>query len=224
MTGPSDELESSLISGETVVYRTTKHWMAPIADSKWAIVLLLLFLVLAWLQPETSSGVAGAFADLIGFAKVALLVIALAWIAYNVVAWRTSRFAVTNRRVLGRDGLVRRRSTDTLLTSVSDVRSEVPLLGRSMGYGTIRILSASGDSGSDRFSTLRDVEGFRQAILEQKAGVPAPASPAPASTASPAAATTDVTATLASLAELRDSGAITAEEYEAKKTELLGRL
>jgi hypothetical protein len=34
----------------------------------------------------------------------------------------------------------------------------------------------------------------------------------------------EVTRTLASLADLRDRGAISAEEYEAKKTDLLGRL
>ncbi len=34
----------------------------------------------------------------------------------------------------------------------------------------------------------------------------------------------EVTQTLARLADLRDSGAITAEEYEQKKDELLGRL
>jgi hypothetical protein len=33
-----------------------------------------------------------------------------------------------------------------------------------------------------------------------------------------------VTQTLARLADLRDSGAITVDEYEAKKQELLGRL
>jgi len=33
-----------------------------------------------------------------------------------------------------------------------------------------------------------------------------------------------VTQTLARLADLRDRGAITVEEYEAKKAELLGRL
>ena len=46
--------------------------------------------------------------------------------------------------------------------------------------------------------------------------------------AAPAAAETDesleVTQTLARLADLRDDGAITAEEYEQKKDELLGRL
>jgi hypothetical protein len=34
----------------------------------------------------------------------------------------------------------------------------------------------------------------------------------------------DVTRTLASLADLRDRGAVSPEEYEAKKAELLGRL
>lgn len=60
----------------------------------------------------------------------------------------------------------------------------------------------------------------------------APAPPAPSGTASPAAAPTgaplsdpgQVTATLARLADLRDRGAITAEEYETKKAELLSRL
>jgi hypothetical protein len=61
-----------------------------------------------------------------------------------------------------------------------------------------------------------------------------PSDPAPAATDAAAAVATDtgmttdssleVTQTLARLADLRDSGAITVEEYEAKKQELLGRL
>jgi Bacterial PH domain/Short C-terminal domain len=50
----------------------------------------------------------------------------------------------------------------------------------------------------------------------------------PAATGAPGAATgadaDDITRTLASLADLRDRGAITPEEYERKKAELLGRL
>ena len=52
-------------------------------------------------------------------------------------------------------------------------------------------------------------------------GGSAPAAPTPtAARADP----DEVTRTLASLADLRDRGAITAEEYEAKKADLLGRL
>ena len=62
---------------------------------------------------------------------------------------------------------------------------------------------------------------------------PLPSDPAAAATEAasevgvqpaPSDASLDVTQTLARLADLRDSGAITTEEYEAKKQELLGRL
>lgn len=67
------------------------------------------------------------------------------------------------------------------------------------------------------------------------AAAPAPAMPAaPVAPAAPAPApapamateeqTKEVTETLSQLADLRDKGAITADEYEQKKAELLGRL
>ncbi len=53
----------------------------------------------------------------------------------------------------------------------------------------------------------------------------APTQPVAAPVASaPKANPDEVTRTLASLADLRDRGAITAEEYEAKKADLLARL
>jgi hypothetical protein len=54
---------------------------------------------------------------------------------------------------------------------------------------------------------------------------PAPAPAAPAAPPAKAGMTSDeITKTLGNIADLRDRGAITPEEYEAKKQELLGRL
>lgn len=69
------------------------------------------------------------------------------------------------------------------------------------------ILGAMIASGTDR---RRDREALAAAIK---------APPAP-----PAPAREDVAARIGELADLRDRGAITAEEYEAKKAELLARL
>ena len=80
--------------------------------------------------------------------RLTLFLGGLAWIGYNIVAWRTAEY-VTNLRVLGTDGLLRRRSTDTLLTSIADVRTVIPWLGRMLGFGHIRIMSASGAAGAD---------------------------------------------------------------------------
>jgi PH (Pleckstrin Homology) domain-containing protein/putative oligomerization/nucleic acid binding protein len=52
----------------------------------------------------------------------------------------------------------------------------------------------------------------------------APAAPAPAAPAPATMSADDVTRTLANLADLRDRGAISAEDYEAKKADLLRRL
>jgi uncharacterized membrane protein YdbT with pleckstrin-like domain len=58
-----------------------------------------------------------------------------------------------------------------------------------------------------------------------RAQPPAPAAAtAPSTPPPPSMSADDVTRTLANLADLRDRGAISAEDYEAKKSDLLGRL
>jgi hypothetical protein len=56
------------------------------------------------------------------------------------------------------------------------------------------------------------------------APAPAPVAPAPAPTPMPRADPDEITRTLANLADLRDRGAISADDYESKKADLLGRL
>jgi hypothetical protein len=224
------DVDERLITGETVVRTTSKHWIAPLGDSKWAILMIVGALVAAWLQGDSTSGVTGLFNRGLELVRLGLFLGAIAWIAYNIVAWRTAEYHVTNRRVFGTDGLIRRRQTDTLLTSIADVKTVVPWLGRMLGFGNIRIVSASGGAEADSFTSVRDVEPFKREILEQKAGAGAmgerAADPQPAAAPPPISppSSADITATLGELARLRDAGAITAAEYEAKKTELLARL
>src|SRR6185369_6941338 len=100
---------------------------------------------------------------------------------------------------------------------------------------------------------LRDADGFKRAMLDAKhelelelsgarpmpgpairtggpvsgaptAGAPAATGSVPAAAPAAAVSADDVTRTLSNLADLRDRGAISAEEYEAKKADLLRRL
>ena len=54
-------------------------------------------------------------------AALVLVVGGVGWIVYNIIAWRTAEFAVTNMRVLREEGLASKRSSTTLLSSLSDV-------------------------------------------------------------------------------------------------------
>jgi hypothetical protein len=57
-----------------------------------------------------------------------------------------------------------------------------------------------------------------------RAAPPPEAAPAPAAPAARQMSSDEITGALGNLADLRDRGAISPEDYEAKKQELLGRL
>jgi hypothetical protein len=220
-------IADSLIAGETIVFESTKHWMAPIRASLTAVLLILGAWLIRWLSPS----------------GVGLFLTGLGWVIYNIVAWRTAEFAVTNMRILREEGLASHRSSTTLLSSLSDVKTSVGMLGRQLDYGDLTLLTTSGSSGEDRFLSITHPMEFRGAMMEQKmhgqgggaapeslsvgpsqAPVPAAASVTTAGTLAQVRNPNDDAETLKRLAELRDSGAISAEEYEAKKTEILARM
>jgi hypothetical protein len=73
---------------------------------------------------------------------------------------------------------------------------------------------------------IRDAAPITNAAATSTAttGATSATSPAPSAPAAPKADPDEVTRTLANLADLRDRGAITPEEYELKKADLLSRL
>jgi uncharacterized membrane protein YdbT with pleckstrin-like domain len=235
-------IADSLIADEKIVFQSEKHWIAPIRASLVAGLMVLGALVLRAIAPSDRDGVVGWVGGVMDLIAIGLLLAGIAWIAYNIVAWRTAEFAVTNARVLREEGLIRRRNSTTLLSSLSDVKTDVGFLGGRLDYGDIVILTTSGAAGQDKFICITKPLGFRNAAVEQKMALgkaqldtaPAPAAaaapavaaaaPAAAAPASSTAASSDDAATLLRLQDLRDKGAITPEEYEAKKSEILARM
>src|SRR5262245_26292741 len=109
------ESDPRFISGERLVYTTRKHWGSLLTDSIWAILMVAGSFVLAWVQPDNSGGILGFLSRVIDLVRLGLFLGGCGWFIYNIVAWRTAEYTVTSLRVLGHEGLVRRRSTDTLL-------------------------------------------------------------------------------------------------------------
>ena len=240
-------IEENLIATETIDTRSTKAWIAPVRDSGIAVLLLIGAFFVDWITPGATTGIAGTIANILDLIRLGLVVVAVGWIVYNIVVWRTAEFAVTNLRVIREEGFVSRRSSATLLTSVSDVRSRVGFLGRALHYGDLLIFTQSGVAGADRFRSITEPDKFRNAIMTRKlaetpqakaaaqaaagaAASAAGAAAAPAAAATPPVAAptgpsgVDQAAILASLADLRDRGAISPEEFEAKKAEILARI
>src|SRR5262245_46335638 len=93
------DIGTPLISGERVVFTTSKHWAALVAGSMWACLMLLGSFALAWVEPDDSSGLLGFLHRVIELLRLGFFLGGIAWIIYAVVSWRTAAFAVTNRRV-----------------------------------------------------------------------------------------------------------------------------
>jgi len=234
----------NLIAGESIVIEAKKHWIAPVRDSLLAVGMIVLGLLL-WAWNPSGDGILGWLWALVAIARWVLLIGGVAWIVYNVIAWRTAEFAVTTLRVLRNEGMIQRRSSETLLEKVSDVRLNVGIVGKALGYGDLRIFTQSGDAGADNFRSITKPAEFRSAMMGEKlkdqagsraatAAAAAPtapvAAPAPAAPAAPTptpvapAPAEDPADTLVRLADLRDKGILTPEEFEAKKAEVLARM
>lgn len=74
----------------------------------------------------------------------------------------TSEFAITNRRVIIKVGLVSRRTIELNLEKVESIGVEQTILGRILDYGTIEVVGTGGTR--EPFRGLRDPLGFRRAV------------------------------------------------------------
>jgi PH (Pleckstrin Homology) domain-containing protein/putative oligomerization/nucleic acid binding protein len=230
-----------LADGERVALRGRQHVLATLIEGRvaWAIFAAALVLVVLDFQLEP-----GMVRDVFGWLGLGLLLVALAWLVVIYLNWYNQDYLVTNRRVLKVEGVLNKRSADSSLEKINDAVLVQSIFGRMLGYGDLDILTAN-EQSVDRYRMLSQAQTFKRTMLDEKhkleqdvfqipapplraAPPPAPEPPpAPVPAAAPAQrqmTSDEITGALGDLADLRDRGAISPEEYEAKKQDLLGRL
>ena len=140
--------------GEQIEYRTTLYWLV-------FVVPILLLIAAIWLF-----SLGGNIAKILAYIlMVGVLVTGLS----AVIERRTSEFAVTNKRVLIKTGLIRRHSLETLLSKIESIGVAQSLLGRILGFGTI-VISGTGGS-KEPFHRIADPMMFRRRVQEQIAAM-----------------------------------------------------
>lgn len=223
--------DSLLANGEVIAVRTRQHWLSPVAASARPFLIFVAAVVIFVL----GSKVEGTFGDIIRWVAIAGVLIAIAWIGLIVWRWSAQDYLVTNLRVIKVEGILNKHSADSSLEKINDAVLDQGIFGRMLGFGDLDILTANEES-VDRYKWLNKAASFKKEMLNQKValesgygqgrgpGSPAAAAAAPAAPANVVGDADEVTDTLARLADLRDRGAISPAEYDAKKAELLGRL
>ena len=142
-------VDSNLLEGESVLYRTRLHWKLFVAPILFGLIVAV---PVAWIALY---GTWSAFAWI-------PLGIAVLWLLARLIKRQTSEFVVTNKRVLMKVGVFTTRSIELLLTKVEAITVHQSLPGRLLGYGDI-VLTGSGGT-NEPFSTIQSPLAFRNAV------------------------------------------------------------
>lgn len=98
-----------------------------------------------------------------------ILVIAAVLLLWRVVRpwlrWLTTRYVVTSRRVMIRQGLIRRHGRDIPMSRINDVSFDCTLVERMLRCGTLTIESA-GEHGQIALGDVPGVEHVQHTIYE----------------------------------------------------------
>jgi uncharacterized membrane protein YdbT with pleckstrin-like domain len=209
--------------GETVVLDLKPHWWF---FWKHIIVGAAVLLVLVLYVGPMNSPNWGKWPLAIG------ILVYAAFVVVKYLAWTYTHFVLTDRRVISRSGIVSKRGTEIPLERINNIDFHQRIWERVIGAGDLDIESAGRD-GQSHFENVRHPDMVQQEIYRQmevntrrQAGwqAEAIAEHTGPHTAHAVAPPPDVTDQISKLASLRDQGAITTEEFESKKSELLDRM
>lgn len=84
-----------------------------------------------------------------------------------LIEMSTSEFAITNKRVIIKVGLISRRTLEMNLNKIESVNVNQGILGRLLGYGTIVVIGTGGTR--ERFANIADPLTFRKKFQELSA-------------------------------------------------------
>jgi uncharacterized membrane protein YdbT with pleckstrin-like domain len=158
-------IDRNLLEGEHVVFRTRLHWLLFV----WPVLLTVFGLLpVGWLL------FSGSWSNFAWIPPgVGLLILLAAFIKRQ-----SSDFAVTNKRVMMKVGVLTTRSIELLLSKIEAISVDQSVMGRVFGYGDIVVTGSGGTK--EPFSNIQSPLAFRRAV---QSVTDAQITPAPAAAA-----------------------------------------
>jgi len=176
---------------------------------------------------------------------IAFFVVIIGWLVYPIFAWFFAHFMLTERRVILSTGIINKHTMAIPLEMVNDIRSSQNAWERIFKYGDV-VMETAGEYGQQPFTNIGHPLEVKKQIFEQRSiyeqqqgtkrgqemaremATAMQAGPAPAAAAAPPPAgkadELEVVDGLKKLDEMRQSGALSEEEFQRAKKELLDKL
>lgn len=159
-------VDKMLTDGEYVILSAKKTWLRFIGDSIRYIFLYIVFLI-------PSVVIITAFLNYIPNKEQSYIYVLLTagvlllWqIFKDIMAYNSVELAITNKRVIGRIGFIKRKILDCPLNKIQNVSVTEPIFGRIFNYGTICVQTA-GSGVQISFQSIKKAMSVKNSIFAQ---------------------------------------------------------
>ncbi len=180
--------------------------------------------------PDGGPSVSGmSVGQLVLIVCVVISLVILMSAVFDYMRWMSTEYVITSHRVIRISGMFSKQTIDSSLDKINDLQLSQSWLGRMFDYGDIEILTAA-----DAVNMLRKIAHpleFKRAMLDARQlyahgfGYYDPHEVTPYVEATPRTGNEgDIATMLHQLADLRNQGLLSPEEFELKKRELLSRI
>jgi uncharacterized membrane protein YdbT with pleckstrin-like domain len=142
-------ISKNLLPDEKIIYRTKKHWI--IFLTPLVLTLMTLFFYL------------NSNDYIVRISYILALVTLLHWLN-QFLLYYASEFAITDKRVMMREGFFYRHTNETRLSSIANVGINQSLLAQLLSYGTVFINTFGGET--DAFTELDEPIVFQKKLQE----------------------------------------------------------
>ena len=156
-------IEDNLISGEAVTYRGRLHWKVVFWPGVLALVLGIPGLYILWRAAFVSP--AEGSVNYPAWLGVILILVGVVPLLVAVIKRASCEFAVTNKRVIVKTGLIQRDTVELFLHKIESIRVDQSVTGRMLGYGTLAFHGTGGTA--ERFHDIAAPLEFRRQVQEQ---------------------------------------------------------
>lgn len=137
-----------LLNGERIEYISHLHWKLYVVPG------IIGFIILA--VSATLFAYGGAGGGLLG------ILISIGFFVWPYVVIKNSEFAVTNKRVIIKVGIIRTKSLELFLNKIEAITVDQSLPGRMLNYGNIIVAGSGGTK--ELFSGIQAPLDFRRAV------------------------------------------------------------
>jgi len=123
---------NKIVNNENIEYVANIHWFVFLPG---ILLFLCGLLMTSSVTPENGSP------EAIG---IILLIVGIWWFTKALLSKLTTELAITNKRVIAKVGLIRRKTIELNHSKIESYQVNQPIFGSILGYGTITINCTDG--------------------------------------------------------------------------------